>query len=52
MTPIAPPGAEITSASREEYPKVVIKMLEKVEIPPFDIELRSVKCRQALHEGL
>jgi hypothetical protein len=32
--PIAPPGAERISASREEYPNVVIRILEKFEIPP------------------
>lgn len=43
--PIAPLGAERISASREEYPNVVSKMLEKFEIPPLGIELSSVQMQ-------
>ena len=42
MIPIAPLGALRIKASRELYPNVVNRMLEKLEIPPFGIELRIV----------
>jgi len=41
-TPMAPLGALMRSAWRGVYPKVVKRMLEKLEIPPFGIELKHV----------
>ena len=41
-TPIAPLGVSKISARSEEKPKVVNRMLEKSEIPPFEMEERSV----------
>ena len=43
ITPIAPPGADMRSASLDVYPNVVRRIVLKFEMPPFGMELSIVQ---------